>query len=340
MRLLPVSLLLAGAFATPAAAVEVTVQNDSLVNFGAAVVVAGFAPGEKAASWLTSPCTGAIRAVQVFWRSPGGASSPIIQTAIEIFRAGTFPNPGTLAQEISGPVLTDGVLNEYRFLDQNMAVPLNVPVTQNETFVVSLEFDTATAAGDASVVRDTDGNTAGRNALLANFGGQFVWFNSQTLGVNGDWVLRAVIDCPSTGSQADVGVSLNATPAVYTAGQSLSYTIVVSNAGPGASPTTTVVDVFPSQYQNVSWTCTPAAGASCNFSGTGTGNITQSVSLPMGASVTYNVTGTVMAGFSGDLVNSVSAVVGGSATDPNTSNNTVSLTTTAFVDALFANGFE
>ena len=47
--------LLTGVFAGVAlcqlaAAAEVTVQNDSLTNFGTAVIVAGFIPGEKGAS--------------------------------------------------------------------------------------------------------------------------------------------------------------------------------------------------------------------------------------------------------------------------------------------------
>lgn len=341
MRSHPTFLLLcAAALCAPVAAVETTVRNDSLVDFGAAVVVGGFAPDEKAASWLTSPCNGAIRGVQVFWRSASGTSGQTIHLAIEIFRAGTFPTPGALAETIGGPVLTDGVLNEYRFLDENMAIPLNVPVSANETFVVSLQFDTAVAAGFPSVVRDVDGNTAGRNALLADLGGSFVWFNSQTLGVNGDWVIRAVVDCPVVAMQAEVGAAMSAVPGQYLAGQNLAYTIVVNNAGPSASPSTTIVDVFPAQYLSPIWTCTPSGGANCNFSGTGTGNITQSVSLPVGGSVTYAVSGNVQPGFTGDLVNSVSAVVGGSVTDPNGANNTFTLTTLPFTDAVFADGFE
>lgn len=321
-------------------AVEMTVRNDSLTNFSDAVIVGGFVAGEKAASWLTSPCNGNLRAVQVFWRSGAGTSGQTIHRGIQIYRSGIFPNPGALAQELGGPVLTDGVLNEYRFLDENMVIPLIVPVNANETLVVALEFDATVAAGAPSVVRDVDGNQNGRNALFAEFpAGTFSWFNSQNLGVSGDWVIRAVIDCAAGPQLADVSASATTTPAQYRGGQPLAYTIVIGNAGPLASPSNTVVDIFPAAYVSPSWTCNATGGASC--AATGTGNITQNVSLPVGSNVTFSVTGTVAAGTTGILTNSATAVVGGSVTDPNTSNNTATTNTTAASsEIVFANGFE
>lgn len=338
IRTATAALALLGSFGVTAA--EMTVKNDSLTNFSSAVIVGGFVAGEKAASWLTSPCNGDLRAVQVFWRSPAGTSGNTIHRAIQIYRSGTFPTPGALAQEIGGPVLTDGVLNEYRHLDENMAIPLVVPVSANETFVVAFEFDATVGAADPSVVRDVDGNQNGRNGLLAEFpAGTFTWFNSSALGVNGDWVIRAVIDCAAGPQLADVAVSASTTPAQYTAGQSLAYTIIIGNAGPVTSPNNTIVDIFPAAYTSPTWTCTPAGGATCAASGNG--NITQNVGLPVGSNVTFAVTGTVAAGTTGTLVNSATAVVGGNVTDPNTNNNTATTNTMpASAVLVFANGFE
>ncbi len=237
-------------------------------------------------------------------------------------------------------MLTDGVLNEYRHLDENMAVPVLVPVSTNETFVVALEFDMTVTATDPSVVRDVDGNQAGRNAIFARLApGSYTWFNSASLGVNGDWVIRAVVDC-ATGASADVGVTSSTTPAQYTAGQPLAYTIIVANAGPAASPTNTLVDIFPAAYLTPVWTCTPTAGASC-AAPTGNGNITQNVGLPVGSSVTFAVNGTVAAGTTGTLTNSATAVVGGGVSDPNANNNTATTNTAAASgENVFANGFE
>ncbi len=321
-------------------AAEVTVKNDSLNALGAASIVWGFVAGEKAASWLTSPCNGDLRAVQVFWRSPNGTSGTAIHNSIEIFRGGSFPNPGALALTVGGPVLTDGVLNEYRYLDENQVIPLIVPVTADETFVVSLEFAFAPQASvDPSITRDIDGNQSGRNALLADLGGSSVWFDSTILGVQGDWVIRAVIDCAAGPQSADVGVGLVANPSAYIAGQPLSYTIVVDNAGPLASPSTTIVDIFPAALQTPTWTCTASGGASCTSPGSG--NITQLVSLPVGGTVTYQVAGTVANGTTGLLSNSVTAVVGGSVSDPVPANNTATLDVPAGGGVLiFLNGFE
>ena len=57
---------------TTAGANEVTVKNDSIVNFSNAVVEAGFAASERAGVWLTSPCAGNIVAAQIFWLTRRG----------------------------------------------------------------------------------------------------------------------------------------------------------------------------------------------------------------------------------------------------------------------------
>jgi uncharacterized repeat protein (TIGR01451 family) len=329
--------LLAGGIAwNLAAGVEQTVKNDSLVAGGAGVIVAGFAPGEKAASWLTSPCAGNIRAVQIFWRSPLADQPIVVGDAIEIFRAGTFPTPGALADSIFGPVLTDGVINEYRYKDENNTIPLIVPVQQNETFVVSLKFLDPTGSGDASVVRDTDGIQPQRNGLCANLGGLCSWLPSSSLGVTGDWVIRAVIDCPAVPTDADVSIAIGSLPSLYLPNTAFSYTVTVANAGPTNSPNTTVVDIFPSALTGVTWICTATGGASCP--GTGSGNITGSISLPSGGQVVYVVAGTVAIGTTGILANTATAVVNSPASDPVSVNNTASLNTGP--DRIFEDDFE
>lgn len=334
------ALLIAAGLAGGARAAEVTVKNDSLTDFGSAVVVAGFVEGEQAASWLTSPCNGDLRAVQVFWRSQAGTTGQTIHAALRISRSGSFPTPGELALNIVGPVLVDGALNEFRYLDENQTVPVIVPVSANETFVVAVVFDSAVDASSASVVRDTDGNQNGRNGLLARLApNNYAWFNSSALGVQGDWVIRAVVDCAAGPQEADVGVGVLATPTTYTAGQPLTYTIVIDNAGPIASPATTVVDIFPASFTAPTWTCSGSGGASCTASGSG--NLTQNISLPAGSAATFVVNGVVAAGTTGTLSNTVTAVVGAGVSDPNTANNTATLNTlSASGPEIFMDGFE
>ena len=151
------------------------VQNDSLANGDSGTIQAGFVASEKAAAWLTSPCDGNIVAAQVFWRSLFGTAPDSIEDSIDIYRSGTFPVPGDLAQEIVGPVLTDGVLNEYRYLDENNTIPLIVPVVQDETFVVALTFAEAPDPTQGpSVVNDEDGIEPNRNAIYASLGGSSI----------------------------------------------------------------------------------------------------------------------------------------------------------------------
>jgi len=173
-------------------AAEVTVQNDSLVPPGVGAIQAGFIAGESAASWLTSPCTGDIVAVQVFWRSVTGGTGQSLEDSITVFAGGTFPTPGSQLALLEGPVMTDGVINEFRFLDDQMTIPLNIPVNSGQVFIVSFRFfNNPDPDNGPSVVTDT-GCQNGKNALFAIPGG---WLNSCALGVSGDWVIRAVVDC-------------------------------------------------------------------------------------------------------------------------------------------------
>jgi len=335
------SYLLAATLATAAQAAEVTVQNDSLTDNSSGTIQAGFVAGEKAAAWLTSPCDGNIVAAQIFWRSLTGTAQQSIEDSIDIYRSGTFPTPGDLAQEIGGPVLNDGVINEFRYLDENNTIPLSVPVQQNETFVLALTFAEAPDPTQGpSVVDDDDGIVPNHNAIYASLGGgQFGWFSNSTLGVTGDWVIRAVVDCQSSSNSADVGVSISADPPQYSPGSALTYTITIANAGPGNASSTTVVDSFPAAYTSPTWTCSGSGGGTCAASGSGT--IAQTVALPAGGSVVYTVQGTVVANASGPLSNAATAVVAPPAVDPDTSNNTATLDVLpASNDTIFADGFD
>ncbi|SFN24477.1 DUF11 domain-containing protein [Dokdonella immobilis] len=324
--------------AASAIGAEVTVKNDSLIDNSSAIVEAGFVSGEKGASWLTSPCDGNIVAVQVLWLSASGGTGQTLGGSIEIHRAGTYPTPGALAEQINGPLLTDGVINEYRYLDDNNTVPLIVPVTSNETFVVAYVFDAAPPGSGPSLVVDANGIVAGRNAIYADLGGSFFWLSSETFMVPGDWVIRAVVDCQAGGSSADVAAAISTSPLLYTAGAPISHTITISNAGPNAAPSVVVVDAFPGAYTGVTWSCTASGGATCTSGGSG--NISQVVSLPNAAQVTYNVSATVADGTSGILSNSVTAVVNAPTSDPNSANNSATANTAPLADRIFADGFE
>jgi hypothetical protein len=195
---------------------EVSVQNDSASDFGAVNICPCFAPNEEAAAWLTAPCDGTIVAVQILWVSESGGSLQSLEDAITVYEAGSFPNPGPIIlngdgqpAELVGPVMTDGGLNEFRFLDEFNTQPLSIPVTAGQQFVVSLRFFNDNqcnpllgedCSGVPSVASDCEtpplcfgSCQAGKNAVKVN---GIQWTDACSLGVSGDWIIRAVVDCP------------------------------------------------------------------------------------------------------------------------------------------------
>lgn len=124
-------------------------------------------------------------------------------------------------------------------------------------------------------------------------------------------------------ASADLSITKTDGISSVTAGNTVTYTITASNAGPGAT-TATVADTFPASLSAISWTCVGAGGGTCTASGSG--NIADAVSLPSGASVTYTATATLAISATGTLSNT--ATVAGAVTDPNPANNSATDTDT------------
>lgn len=238
-----------------ASAAEFTMKNDNYPT-DTGTVVGDFVAGEQAAAWLTSSVDGKVVAVQVGWASAGG-TAPELGSGIKISRAGTFPVPGTLVQTVLAPQLTDPAINEYRNLDQDNPIPVNVPVLAGERIVVSLEFafPTNVAGGSASVIRDA-GNPGGRNAIYAKLGPTtFQWFDSSSLLINGDFVIRMVVnttlpDIPtvSTPSNGALDVPVNATLDWPDTPVTRDYDIYVWRSADSPPGTPTAAALTSSQY--------------------------------------------------------------------------------------------
>lgn len=190
-------------FAATTSAEEVVARVDSLDPNTLGWVQAGFDPGEEGAVWLTSPCTGDIVALQVYWRSLTGTTQPSIEDSITVYQSGPYPVPGAIMLNdvppydpavLVGPVVNDTAMNEFRYMDENNSIPIRIPVAQGQEFVVSFKFynDPDEAIGP-SLVTDFDGCQSGKTAIKAQGAG---WINPCLLGMSGDLVIRAVIDCP------------------------------------------------------------------------------------------------------------------------------------------------
>jgi len=129
-------------------------------------------------------------------------------------------------------------------------------------------------------------------------------------------------NCPNAAIQfpADLSITKTDGSPVYIPGSPITYTIVVSNAGPFGATNVTVGDSLPVGISSATWTCTGAGGGTCTASGTG-GIADGSVNLPVGASVTYSLTMQVPANFTGTLANTATVTPGPDNTDPNPANN-------------------
>lgn len=121
--------------------------------------------------------------------------------------------------------------------------------------------------------------------------------------------------------RADLSVSKSSAPNPYVIGQPLTFTIVVTNTGPSDVVGAHVQDRFQASYVDATWTCAPSHGGACGAT-SGTGDLDQLVSLPVGGSVTYTVVVAIELGLANPLENTVTVTPPAGVTDPAPGNNT------------------
>ena len=143
------------------------------------------------------------------------------------------------------------------------------------------------------------------SAVISNEGGTGATSNTATLTAN---------------AAADLSITKTDGKLAVDRGESVTYTIVVHNAGPSDVNGAAVSDTIPSSLAGAAWTCTADSGASCAASGSGNINDT-SVNISVGKNVTYTVSGTVLAGATSDIINSVTVIPPSTVTDSDLSNN-------------------
>ena len=134
---------------------------------------------------------------------------------------------------------------------------------------------------------------------------------------------------------ADLGITKTDGTDFVSAGTNTTYTITASNAGPSAASGSTVADFFPAECGGGTWTCVGAGGGSCT--GSGTGNIYDTVNLPFGGSATYTAICAVAAWATGTLTNTATVAVAAGITDPTSGNNSA---TDSDAVVLFRDGFD
>jgi uncharacterized repeat protein (TIGR01451 family) len=129
--------------------------------------------------------------------------------------------------------------------------------------------------------------------------------------------IAALAELPPT---ADLSITIDDGMTEADPGDPVTYTITVTNNGPGDVAGATATDTFPPEITGISWTCLASGGATCTAGGTG--DINDSVDLPNGDSVTYTVQATLAAGAVGFVRNNASVALPSGTVDPNPGNNT------------------
>ena len=121
------------------------------------------------------------------------------------------------------------------------------------------------------------------------------------------------------GASADLSITKSVTPGTVVPGGTITYSIVLANAGPSVASSATLSDTFPSSLQNLAvvddgpYACAPLAGSTLTCT-IGTHAV--------GMSATITITGTLTAGTYADftLVPNTTSI-SSTTPDPNTANN-------------------
>ena len=184
---------------------------------------------------------------------------------------------------------------------------------------------TRTVAANASIrirfrlASDSAGGASGWNIDNIVYGG--------TLGTPFATVVPETGDCAQAPSSVDLAIAVSDGVTSVHVGDAIHYTITASNAGGGTLPGVTVADAFPSELTGCTWTCAATAGATCTASGTG--NLLDTIALPVGGVATYSASCT-LPGSSAitSLSNTATIAAPGPVGDPVVANNTATDTDT------------
>ncbi|HVR24797.1 MAG TPA: hypothetical protein VMU26_15905, partial [Candidatus Polarisedimenticolia bacterium] len=249
----------------------------------------------------------------------------------------------TLAKNHVGN-FTRGLAASYTIPVSNVGIfgPTSGVVTINDTLPIGINPTTATGTGwTCSVSAQTvscarsDALPAGSaypsitiNALVSQ-SSPAILTNTATVGGGGEanLVNDIATDVATVGSSADIQVTDSGSPNPVAAGSNITYTQIVTNTGPSAADNATVVSPIPANTTFVS--IAVPAGWSCTTPGIGnTGNVVcTNVNLAASTVGTFNLVVKVAAGTSNGTVITDTVSVNSSAADPNSANNTASVST-------------
>ncbi len=231
----------------------------------------------------------------------------------------TITNPGGLALDIDVFNMVDVDLQPTAGDDSATLVTGNNWIHLTDPGGAVAEYRGAGA--NAFLVRDYNGTRVGTvlgDGAVSNFDnsglpfgpgdftGGFQWTTVTILPAGQRTYSMALAVNTTAPLLADLGITKSDALPTYCPGLGLTYTIQVTNAGPDAAIGASVVDAFPADLTNVTWTCTASAGSAC-AAPSGNGSLNTTADLLVGGTATFIVTATPSLATVGVLVNTVVA---------------------------------
>jgi uncharacterized repeat protein (TIGR01451 family) len=132
--------------------------------------------------------------------------------------------------------------------------------------------------------------------------------NASTVSATDTDTLSSQATLAITKTDSDGGSSVTATSGSAVPGTSITYTIVASNTGPSIATGVSVTDplALNPAISSDTWTATASGGVS-GFSASGSGNISDSLTIQPGGWVTYTVVAAIRSSATGTLSNTATA---------------------------------
>lgn len=273
----------------------------------------GTATGDMASAAVPDPTLSITKTDNVSSVYRGGSLSYVVT----VTNNGTYPVTGTV---------TD-------------TVPATITLTGNWTCVAS--------AGSLCTAASGAGNNINTSAMLLA-GGTATYTINGTLAANATGTLtntarvavpvwltdsntanNVATDNDTINLNTNLGITKTDGLANVNPGATVTYTVVVSNAGPDVANGAIVTDTVPAALSGVAWTCgNTTGGATCGAASGSGNNISTTANLPSGGTVRYTITGTLSTSATGTLSNTAQVAAPSGATDPTPANNSATDTTT------------
>jgi uncharacterized repeat protein (TIGR01451 family) len=241
----------------------------------------------------------------------------------------------SLTKSASAATIVPGQQLTYTILVTNSGPSTATDVTVTDTLPAGVTFVSATstlgtAAHNAGTITGSIGTlNVGQSATVTvivgvNAAAPATLTNTATVTTNEtdtNPANNSDTETVNVDRQLDVSITKGDTPDPVIAGQNITYTLTVANAGPSDATGVVVTDALPAGLTFVSATSTQ--GTATHNAGTVTGTLG---TIANGGSATITIVATVGAGFTGTLSNTATVTSGGN--DINTANNSATQTTT------------